>query len=156
MNPVQPEILRFIAKHRLLTLATTYNDEPWCAHCFYAYLPEQNVFVFHSDSYTLHIEQVSHNCYVAGSVVLESWRVGRLRGLQLQGVVMPVTPALQKMAEQRYKQRFPVARLMNLKLWQLDVTLLKYTDNRLGFGKKLLWRSDNLVDDFFRGREQKQ
>ena len=156
MNPVQPEILRFIAKHRLLTLATTYNDEPWCAHCFYAYFPEHNVFVLHSDSHTLHIEQVSHNCYVAGSVVLESWLVGRLRGLQLQGVVMPVAPALQKLAEQRYKQRFQVARLMNLKLWQLDVTLLKYTDNRLGFGKKLLWRSDNLVDDFFRGREQRQ
>ena len=43
-------------------------------------------------------------------------------------------------------ERFPVANLMDLHLWQLDVTYLKFTDNRLGFGKKLIWTRDA---DFF-------
>jgi len=29
---------------------------------------------------------------------------------------------------------------MELNLWQLDVTYFKFTDNRLGFGKKLIWK----------------
>jgi uncharacterized protein len=38
-----------------------------------------------------------------------------------------------------YLKRFPVAILMETHLWIVRLTLIKYTDNRLGFGKKLVW-----------------
>ena len=35
--------------------------------------------------------------------------------------------------------RFPVAALMDTRLWILKLTHIKMTDNRLGFGKKIIW-----------------
>lgn len=142
---MQPDarIAQFINRHQVLTLATCVHEEPWCAHCFYAYLPESVSFVFTSDTHTRHIEQICHNCYVGGGIVLESRMVGHLQGLQFQGVVTPIDAALQAEAERIYLQRFPVARLMETHLWLLDITVMKYTDNRLGFGKKLHWRRED-------------
>jgi hypothetical protein len=40
-----------------------------------------------------------------------------------------------------YLRRFPFAIAAKLDLWVLYIDYLKMTDNRLGFGKKLEWRS---------------
>jgi uncharacterized protein YhbP (UPF0306 family) len=45
---------------------------------------------------------------------------------------------LQK-ASRAYLRRFPVAALMETRLWMVELTHIKMTDNRLGFGKKLVW-----------------
>ena len=66
--------------------------------------------------------------------------MGTLRGLQIQGSVFQLLASLEKEAQRAYCKRFPVANLMELNLWQLDVTYFKFTDNRLGFGKKLIWK----------------
>jgi uncharacterized protein YhbP (UPF0306 family) len=33
---------------------------------------------------------------------------------------------------------------MDTHLWMVKLTLIKLTDNRLGFGKKILWTHDSL------------
>ena len=137
-------ILDFIADHHVLTLATAVDEELWCCQCFYVFLPEYQCFIFSSDSSTKHIQQICHNSVVAASILLESKVVGILRGLQIQGSVFQLLPTLAPRAKQTYCKRFPVAQLMDLHLWQLDVTFLKFTDNRLGFGKKLTWTRDAL------------
>jgi uncharacterized protein YhbP (UPF0306 family) len=38
-----------------------------------------------------------------------------------------------------YLTRFPFAVLMNASLWIVEIHIIKMTDNRLGFGKKLFW-----------------
>ena len=40
--------------------------------------------------------------------------------------------------KKKYLKRFPYARLMETTLWTLKLSFVKYTDNRLGFGKKLI------------------
>lgn len=136
---------RFIGKHHVLTLSTSVNDEVWCAHCFYAYDAELVSFFFSSSVDTLHARQMIHNSYVAASIMLESRRVGVLRGLQMQGLAhLPEGDELDR-AKSLYLRRFPFARLAELTLWQLRVTHMKYTDNRLGFGKKEEW---NELEDF--------
>jgi uncharacterized protein YhbP (UPF0306 family) len=42
-------------------------------------------------------------------------------------------------AKSAYLKRFPYAALMNTSLWIVDVSYIKMTDNRMGFGKKLIW-----------------
>ena len=42
-------------------------------------------------------------------------------------------------AKSGYLKRFPVAALMDTQLWVVKLTFIKMTDNRLGFGKKLVW-----------------
>ena len=43
-------IVRFIKKHHVLTLATSFNEETWCASCFYSYLEDENCFLDMSSS----------------------------------------------------------------------------------------------------------
>lgn len=139
MDRIPGEILSFIGRHHVLTLATSAGENVWCAQVFYVFNPEQASFYFTSSNETLHVRQMCHNCFVAGGIVLETKTVGLVQGLQLQGVATKLKEEEKKEPLALYTKRFPVAKLMETHLWRLDVTLLKYTDNKLIFGKKLLW-----------------
>lgn len=134
-----PRIVKFLKKHHVLTVCTTIDDEPWCANCFYVYLEEENAFVFTTDHETRHGREFLQNSFVAGSVVLETHIIGKIQGVQFQGTVTIAEGERLKFAEKAYLKRFPVAALMDTHLWIVDITLLKMTDNLLGFGKKMIW-----------------
>ncbi|HOK60220.1 MAG: pyridoxamine 5'-phosphate oxidase family protein [Tenuifilum sp.] len=135
-------IVEFINEHHVLTLATSFNEEPWCANCFYVYMDDENSLVFTSDFDTKHIQQASHNIYVAGTIVLETSIIGKIQGVQFQGIISQPQGELHERAKKAYLKRFPIAMLMETHLWVVDLTYLKMTDNRLGFGKKLIWSKD--------------
>ena len=139
---IDERIKRFFRKHHVLTIATAVNNEPWCANCFYVYLEEENALVFTTDIDTRHGQEFIKNPLVAGSVVLETMLIGKIRGIQFQGIVSePEDKMLQKI-KNAYLKRFPVALLMDTRLWIVELTYIKMTDNRLGFGKKLIWTHD--------------
>lgn len=138
-NP-DKRIIDFIKKHHVLTLATTVNDKPWCCNCFYAYMEDENAFVFTSDKDTRHVKEFLQNTNVAGSVVLETRIVGKIQGLQFSGKVKEPEGEMIKKCHNRYLRRFPYAALVETTLWILQLDFLKFTDNRLGFGKKLVWK----------------
>ena len=129
----------FINKHHVLTLATSKENNPWCANCFYIYLEKENCFVFTSDYDTKHVQDVLTNSKVAGSVVLETNAVGKIQGIQFNGIMEKPKNALLSKAKKAYLKRFPFAVLMKTSLWTVQLTHIKLTDNRLGFGKKLTW-----------------
>jgi uncharacterized protein YhbP (UPF0306 family) len=139
---IEKRIIRFFRKHHVLTIATTVNDEPWCANCFYVYLEEQNVLVFTTDLETRHGQEFLNNPQVAGSVVLETRIIGKIRGIQFRGEVSEPEGEMLEKARKAYLRRFPVAMLMDTHLWIVTLTHIKMTDNRLGFGKKLIWQKD--------------
>jgi uncharacterized protein YhbP (UPF0306 family) len=139
MQQPDPKILAFLKKHHVLTLATVSGDQPWTANCFYAFMEEQMSFVFTSGYETRHIQEVSQNRNVAGNVVLETSIIGKIQGIQFSGMLeLAEGEALEK-ASSAYLKRFPFAALMDTTLWILPIDYLKMTDNRLGFGKKLVW-----------------
>jgi uncharacterized protein len=141
MRPVDQRILDFIREHHIFTLAVTNNDQPWCATCFYAYLEEKNWFVFTSESDTRHIQDVliSGNYQVSGAIALETKMIGKIRGIQFSGKMSKLSGGDLKKAHHYYIKKFPIARLTRLELWALEPDHIKMTDNRLGFGKKLIW-----------------
>jgi uncharacterized protein YhbP (UPF0306 family) len=136
---VDKRIIRFFRKHHVLTIATTVDNEPWCANCFYVYLEEENALVFTTDTDTRHGKEFVKNHAVAGTVVLETLVIGKIRGIQFQGIVSEPEGELLSKAKWAYLKKFPPAVLMNTHLWVVSLTLIKMTDNRLGFGKKLIW-----------------
>jgi uncharacterized protein YhbP (UPF0306 family) len=136
---VDRRIIEFFRKHHVLTIATTVDDEPWCANCFYVYLEEENSLVFTTDADTRHGREFLKNSRVAGSVVLETMVIGKIRGIQFQGIVSEPEGESESKSKWAYLKRFPPAALMNTHLWVVKLTLIKMTDNRFGFGKKLLW-----------------
>jgi len=147
MIPPDPRILTFIGEHHILTLAISRDNLPYCATCYYVWQPGQNRFLFTSDPDTRHVRDLveGQNPRVAGTIALETRIVGKIRGIQFTGIMEPVGGEELKPARAAYLKRFPVARLMPaLHLWSLTPDFIKMTDNRLGFGTKLLWTAENL------------
>lgn len=138
MTP-DPRIVRFIRRHHVLVLATAAQGVPYCADLFYTYDEERNELVFTSDDTTRHAREMLLEPVVAGSVVVETRVVGRVQGLQLCGRV----ERADNRARTLYLRRFPYAALTTLTLWRLRPTFLKYTDNTLGFGTKLIWNQES-------------
>jgi uncharacterized protein YhbP (UPF0306 family) len=136
---IEERIIRFFRKHHVLTIATTTGNEPWCANCFYVYLEKENALVFTTDIETRHGQEFIKNPLVAGSVVLETMVIGKIRGIQFRGIVSEPNEKMLQSARSAYLKRFPMAALMETRLWVVDLTYIKMTDNRLGFGKKLIW-----------------
>lgn len=135
----EKRIVDFIRQHHVLTLATVVENDPWCSNCFYTYLEAENCFVFTSDDNTKHAQDALRNTNVAGSVVLETNVVGKIRGIQFRGTMERPDEELHKQAKKAYLKKFPYAALMKTSLWVLHPIYIKMTDNRLGFGKKLIW-----------------
>ena len=132
-------IIKFIKKHHVLTLATVNSEGmPYVANCFYAYDNKRNRFVFTSDLTTRHGTEMAANDSVALSIVLETRIVGRVQGLQVTGKAHRGDDEARK----SYIKRFPYAAAADLELWMVEPTFMKLTDNTLGFGKKLIWQSE--------------
>ena len=83
---IDPRIIRFLKKHHVLTIATCVGNEPWCASCFYVYMEEEESLVFTTDIKTRHGREFIKNEKVAGTVALETNIIGKIRGIQFQGV----------------------------------------------------------------------
>lgn len=132
---VDPRIVRFLKRHHVLTLATAAEGTPYCANAFYCYDAERNLLIFTSDMATRHALEMERHPQVAASVVLETKIVGRIEGLQLCGTAERADGT----ARRAYLKRFPYAAMAELTLWAIAPDYMKFTDNTLGFGKKLIW-----------------
>ena len=139
---IDKRIVDFIKKHHVLTIATAADGVPWTANCFYVFMEDEGAFVFTSDDDTRHGREFDKNPLVAGSVVLETNIIGKIQGIQFLGEASRPDSEMHKKAKKAYLKRFPVAALMNTSLWVVRLTHIKMTDNRLGFGKKLIWNRE--------------
>lgn len=142
MTAPDKRIVDFIKKHNVLTLATVKDNAPWCANCFYALLPETMQLTFMSDEKTRHSTEGIQNPKVAGSIVLESRIVGNLKGLQFTGALKQAENETLEQAKKAFFKRFPYAVAHPSTFWVIDLSVMKFTDNTLGFGKKLLWERE--------------
>jgi len=142
MTKLDNNIIKFINKHHVLTLATSIQNKPYCANCFYSYLESENMLVFTSDETTKHIKDALTNENIAGSIVLETRIIGKIQGIQFEGKLIKPDVDLLKKAHNNYLKRFPYAILMETTLWTIELTLVKMTNNNLGFGKKLIWKKN--------------
>lgn len=140
------KIVDFIKKHHVMTLGTLSEESvggnklitPYCSNLFYAWDGEH--FIVTSSDTTQHGKDALANSSVAASIVLETRTVGKIQGLQLKGkMYRPTTDERLKSARHSYLKAFPFAVFMDLELWIIEPTFAKLTDNRLGFGKKLIW-----------------
>lgn len=131
----------FIDEHHVMGLSVSQNNTPYSFSCFYSYLKDKNLFVFSSDIETTHAQIFTENNKVSGIIHLETKTVGKIQGLQLTGKLIKPEGDLKKIVRKKYLLDFPYAApaLLKTKLWIIEPNFFKLTDNRLGFGKKLIW-----------------
>lgn len=138
-NTIDARFGSFIRKHHVLTVATVnLSGEPYVANCFYAYDAKRNRIIFTSATTTRHGGEMEADGRVALSIVLETRIVGRVQGLQIVG---RATRGDEE-AKSIYLKRFPYTVVAPLELWMVEPTMMKLTDNTLGFGTKLIWQSE--------------
>lgn len=133
-------IQKFIRRHHLLTLATVSAEgAPYCSNAFYAYDVTRNILIFTSDDNTRHAVEMAAEPRVAACIAPETRVVGRVQGIQICGTVSEGGDEERKI----YLRRFPYAAAIGIqRLYRLEPTFMKLTDNTLGFGKKLIWTKD--------------
>ncbi len=133
----------FICGHHVLTLASASNTDIWCANAFYVFVEEENLLIITSQENTRHIQVALSSVLenqvpvVSGSIVLETETIGKIQGLQFKAKLIKIEDTFSNY-KFMYLKRFPYAILKGGELWLLKFTELKFTDNRLGFGKKIL------------------
>lgn len=140
---MEQRILEFINEHHVLTLAAAAKGDIWCASAFYVFDPGANSFIITSDENTRHMLLAldgAQTGIVSGAIVLETETVGMIRGLQFKAGIKKAGASLLDHSRLLYLKRFPYAILKGGDLWVLPLSELKFTDNRLGFGKKLTWK----------------
>jgi len=142
MNTLDKKIIDFIDEHHVLTLAVSENNFPYCANCFYTYDEEALSFIFSTDLDTKHGKIAHKNPNVSGVIVLETKKVGKIQGIQFTGTMKLPTGEEKGNAEKKYLSAYPFAKIMKTTIWVLKINFIKFTDNRLGFGKKLIWNRD--------------
>jgi hypothetical protein len=136
---IDKKFIDFIKEHHVLTLATCINNQPYCCNCFYAYNEDKNFFVIKTNSDTRHTQEIAQNSAVSASIVLETSEVGKIQGLQITAKAVDNTREDLNDATKTYLKRFPYAIAAPGEYMVLIPDFMKLTDNRFGFGKKLIW-----------------
>ena len=135
-------IVKFLKKMHLASVCTIDDEgQPYAFSAFYA-LDELNFsLLLASSDESSHIKFLKNSKLVAGTVALDTKIVGKIEGVQFQGVMREA----KENEIEIYFKRFFYAKAMNPKIWSISLEKLKFTSNVLGFGKKIKWeRSDKI------------
>jgi uncharacterized protein YhbP (UPF0306 family) len=141
MDSYLEKIEEFISKHHVMSLATSSENELSVCSLFYAYDFSSQSFIVASSDETTHIQHINHNPQIAGNILLETKKVGEIKGLQFRGKFSELEDTKSKLL---YFKSFPYSLALNPKLWQIKVEYFKMTDNSFGFGKKLIWTESSV------------
>ena len=80
---------------------------------------------------------------VAGTVNGQPKTVALIRGVQFKGEIRRLEGEESDLARKAYNRRFSVARMLSAPVWEIRLDEIKFTDNTLGFGKKMIWLRDS-------------
>jgi uncharacterized protein YhbP (UPF0306 family) len=133
------KIIKYISDNKVITLATSINNQPYCAHCFYVFDETNNTLIFLSDKETRHISEALKNTNIAGTISTDVTTVAKIKGIQFTGEFINPTEEQEKAFYQLYYNKFPFAKAKPAPIWGIQLDYIKMTDNTLGFGKKLIW-----------------
>lgn len=142
---IDARIIKVLKKHHIFTLATSSNNLPYCCTCFYAYYSEGNEIIFTSEKDTRHISEALLQKHIAGNIALETKLIGIIRGIQFTGLISEISEKDREKYVKIYTHRFPYVKhlLKEAIFWKIEPDFFKLTDNKLGFGKKIIWNKNN-------------
>ncbi|EAN0853036.1 YhbP family protein [Salmonella enterica] len=136
-------ISRWLAKQHVVTWCVCHEGELWCANAFYLFDAQHVAFYLLTDDKTRHAQMSGACAPVAGTVNGQPKTVARIRGVQFKGEIRRLEGQESDAARKAYLRRFPVARVLPAPVWEIRLDEIKFTDNTLGFGKKMRWLRDS-------------
>ncbi|MGU9867306.1 YhbP family protein [Kluyvera ascorbata] len=135
-------ISKWLAKQHVVSWCVAKEGELWCANAFYVYDAQRVAFYLLSEETTRHGQMTGQQAPVAGTINGQPKTVALIRGVQFKGEIRLLSGDEADEKRALYVKRFPVARMLSAPVWELRLDELKFTDNTLGFGKKMHWLRD--------------
>ncbi len=140
-----PDVVGYLARQHVMTLASAGADGPWAAAVFYAMQADDLIFL--SSPKTRHCTDLAHDARCAATIQSqpEDWR--SIQGVQIEGRVDELHGAALDPARDAYAERFPfvrpagapaaiVAALARVRWYRLRIARLWFIDNARGFGDR--------------------
>jgi uncharacterized protein YhbP (UPF0306 family) len=144
-NAIHSKILDFIETQTVFTMAVVSpENKPYCANCFYTFDSSNALLVFKSETATHHIEYGLLHAAVGGTILPDALIKTMIRGIQFEGKLLPHENPFLSHAKTMYYRKYPFAAAMNGHIWIIELHQIKFTDNTLGFGKKLHWQKNSI------------
>ncbi|MBS4024364.1 MAG: pyridoxamine 5'-phosphate oxidase family protein [Clostridia bacterium] len=158
---LKQEVLTMLAGHNTMTIATINQlGKPEAAAVFYVNHGFQLVFFSNPDS--RHAQNIGNGCACAATIQMDykNWR--EIKGLQLEGKVIPLASAMDKtLAMKLYLNKYGFLNdvlveghkifqaLHKSKIYKFTPEIIWVTDNNYAFGKRrkltLSWSSTDPV-----------
>ena len=139
MSKIDAEIIFFISNHFVLSLATSVNNKPYSANCYYVFNKDKEELIFSSDIKTKHAQYFMENKHVSATISVSSSDIKNIQGVQIIGEIEPILNSEIFIYNKLYIEKFPIAKDMKLSLWSLKLSFIKMTDNSISFGHKVVW-----------------
>lgn len=134
-------IINFLQEQTCATLCCTDADgKPYCFSCYYVFDKEIELLYFKSSADAHHSVLLNKKPELAGTVLPDKLNKLMIRGIQLQGEVLPFHHALAKDATARYHKKYPMALAIKGDVRAVLLNTIKITDSKLGFAKKNNWK----------------
>ncbi|UIV47193.1 YhbP family protein [Escherichia coli] len=135
-------ISRWLAKQHVVTWCVQQEGELWCANAFYLFDAQKVAFYILTEEKTRSAdERAAGGSCRNGKRSAEN--VALIRGVQFKGEIRRLEGEESDLARKAYNRRFPVARMLSAPVWEIRLDEIKFTDNTLGFGKKMIWLRDS-------------
>jgi len=119
------------------------NGFPWCFSCFYAVDAKNNLLIFKSSAGSLHTQILNGNPIIAGTILPDKLNKLQIKGLQFNGKIIDENDPLFENAAKIYLKRHPVSLAISGNIYIIRLDQVKFTNNALGFGKKINWKREN-------------
>ena len=140
-------VTRWLAKQHVVTGCVPHEGALWCANAFYLFDAQKMAFYVLTEDKTRHAQMSGPRAPVAGTVNGQPKTVALIRGVQFKGEIRRLEGEESDVARKAYNRRFPVARMLPAPVWEIRLDEVKFTDNTLGFGKKMLWLRDSCPEN---------
>ncbi len=134
----------FLEEHTCASFACLNElGNPYCFTCFYAINIQEGLLYFKSSFDTKHSGYLQTNPNVAGTILPDKLNKLQVKGIQLEGIILPFDDILTKNAATQYYKQHPMAVTVAGEIWTVKINKVKFTDTTLGFGKKIIWDREN-------------
>ena len=134
-------IINFLQEQTCATLCCTDVDgQPYCFSCYYVFDKEIELLYFKSSADAHHSVLLNKKPELAGTVLPDKLNKLMIRGIQLQGEVLPHLHPWAKDASARYHKKYPMALAVKGDVYTVMLKAIKMTGSKLGFARKINWK----------------
>lgn len=133
MDKIDDRILKFLNSNHLASICVLYENAPYAFNAFYVFDKDYMKILFASSSDTTHIKAIK-TCNLSFATIAHDTKIiAQIEGIQLRGKISNAN----KYSKKIYFKAFAYAKIMNPEIFEFKIEWLKYTNNTLGFGKKI-------------------